>query len=274
VGVFKLSRAVVESLIVPLGNWLLKPIYKLYERWLWLQIKNGPFPRHVGIIPDGNRRWARERGLNPTSGHYYGYVKMKEVLKWIWELRIPYVTLFAMSTENCLHRSPEEKSNLFKLIKSGLEELMNLEEVYKNKVKILVVGNLSLVPEDLRKTAEELVNATSTHDRYVLTIALCYGGRQEIIEAVKKLSRDVALGLVKPDEITEEVFIKYLPTGIIPDLDLIIRTSGEERISNFLLWHSAYSELYFCDVYWPEFRKIDFWRAIRSYQRRERRFGR
>lgn len=263
-----------ESMTLNVGERLTKPLYKIYEKWLWLQIKNGPFPRHIGVIPDGNRRWAREKGLDVVNGHYYGYTKIKEVLKWIWELKIPYVTLFAMSTENCLYRSPEEKQNLFNIIKNGLEELISLRELHENKVRIKIVGNLDLVPEELREIARKAEEATSKYSNYTLTIALCYGGRQEIIEAVRKIVEDAVSNQLNPSEITEELFLKYLPTGEIPDLDLIIRTSGEERISNFLLWHSAYSELYFCDVYWPEFRKIDFWRAIRSYQRRERRFGR
>lgn len=253
---------------------LLKPVYKAYEKFLWIQIKNGPFPRHIGIIPDGNRRWAKKRGLDPREGHNFGYEKVKEVLRWIWELKIPYVTVFAMSTENCVYRSPEERINLFNIVKQGLEELISMPEIHKNRVRILVVGRLDYVPEELRKLAKTVMEATANYDKYFLTIALCYGGRQEIVDAVKAIARDVEKGLLRPDDICEDTFTKYLPTGIIPDLDLIIRTSGEERISNFLLWHSAYSELYFCDVYWPDFRKIDFWRAIRSYQKRERRFGR
>ncbi|MEM0001764.1 MAG: polyprenyl diphosphate synthase [Desulfurococcaceae archaeon] len=263
-----------ESALLKIGFKLSGPIYKLYEKWLWLQIKNGPFPRHIGIIPDGNRRWAKEKGLNTTNGHYHGYRKVKDVLRWIWDLKIPYVTIFAMSTENCLHRSPVERENLFKIMETALTELMNTPEIYRNRVKILVVGRLEHVPEKLRELVKKVMESTADHEKYVLTIALCYGGRQEIIDAVRSIAEDVEKGLLKPCDINEDTFTKYLYTGGIPDLDLIIRTSGEERISNFLLWHSAYSELYFCDVYWPDFRKIDFWRAIRSYQMRERRFGR
>lgn len=270
----KIKRRNYESALLRIGFRLSRPLYRLYEKWLWLQIKNGPFPKHIGIIPDGNRRWAKEKGLEMINGHYHGYRKVKEVLKWIWDLKIPYVTIFAMSTENCLHRSPVERENLFKIMETGLNELLNTPELYENKVRILVVGRLEYVPERLRVLARRIMESTAGHEKYVLTIALCYGGRQEIIDAVKSIAKDIERGLLKPCEINEDVFTKYLYTGGIPDLDLIIRTSGEERISNFLLWHSAYSELYFCDVYWPDFRKIDFWRAIRSYQMRERRFGR
>lgn len=260
--------------LMKLTNSALKPVYKLYEKWLWMQIKDGPVPKHIGIIPDGNRRWALKMGLNITEGHIFGYEKLKEVLKWIWELKIPYVTIFAMSTENCLYRSPEERENLFRLARQGLEELAEMPEVHKYRVKISVVGKLEYVPEDVKEVARKVQEATKHYNNYTLVIALCYGGRQDIVNAVKRIAEDVEKGLLKPSNITEEVFTKYLSTGGVPDIDLVIRTSGEERISNFLLWHLAYSELYFCDVYWPEFRKIDFWRAIRSFQKRERRFGR
>lgn len=270
----EITRRYLEKLFLKLMTITTKPIYRIYEKWLWLQIKNGPYPRHIGIIPDGNRRWARTRGLDPRNGHLYGYEKIKEVMKWIWELKIPYVTVFAMSTENCLHRDSNEREELFNIVMKGLDYLMKTHYIHTHRVRVQVVGRLHLVPENVRKLSEEIMKITAGYDNYHLTIALCYGGRQEIIDAVKSLVIDVKKDLVEPDEVNEELFTKYLSTGNIPDLDLIIRTSGEERISNFLLWHSAYSELYFCDAYWPDFRKIDFWRAIRSYQRRERRFGR
>lgn len=254
--------------------FILKPVYKLYEKYLWMQIESGPIPLHVGIIPNGNRRWARETGLPILEGHVYGYEKLKDVLKWLWELKVPYVTVFAMSTENCLYRSKVEVENLFNIIRKGLVELLNSNEIHKNRVRVSVIGRLEYVPSDIKDLIRKLEESTASYDNYFLTIALCYGGRQEIVDAVRSIAHDIASGLLRTDEINEEVFSKYLYTRNIPDVDLIIRTSGEERISNFLLWQSAYSELYFCDVYWPEFRKIDLWRAVRSYQKRERRFGR
>jgi len=267
-------KKLVRKLALSFLPFLLKPVYRLYEKYLWMQIEGGPIPRHVGIIPDGNRRWAREMGLPTLEGHYYGYEKLKDVLKWLWELKIPYVTVFAMSTENCLYRSKVEVENLFNIVKKGLTELLNSKEIHENRVKITVIGKLEYVPEDIRVLVKKLEEITANYGDYHLTVALCYGGRQEILDAVRAIGREIHEGLLKPEEISEEVFSKYLYTKNTPDVDLIIRTSGEERISNFLLWQSAYSELYFCDVYWPEFRKIDLWRAIRSYQRRERRFGR
>lgn len=260
--------------IIKFASTMLKPVYRLYEKWLWLQIKNGPFPKHIGIIPDGNRRWASKMGLQPHEGHLFGYEKIKEVLKWIWDLNIRYTTIFAMSTENCLYRSDHERRQLFNLAKQGLEELLNMPEIREYGVRVRVVGRLEYLPEEVRKLAKEVTEMTKDNSNYTLVIAICYGGRQDIIDAVKRLAKDVRMGILKPEDISEEVFTKYLSTGDVPDVDLVVRTSGEERISNFLLWHLAYSELYFCEAYWPEFRKIDFWRAIRSYQKRERRFGR
>jgi tritrans,polycis-undecaprenyl-diphosphate synthase [geranylgeranyl-diphosphate specific] len=250
------------------------PIYRLYEKILWMQIRDGPFPQHIGIIPDGNRRWARRLGFDPKTGHLYGYERLKEVLNWIWELKIKYVTIYAMSSENCLYRPPDEREHLFQIVRRGLIELMNMPEIRERGVRVKVFGRLDLVPKDIVELAHKVEEETSRYNNYRLNIALCYGGRQEILNAVKRIAREVLEGKINPENITEETFSKYLYTDGCPDPDLIIRTSGEVRISNFLLWQSAYSELYFCEAYWPEFRKIDFWRAIRSYQRRERRFGR
>ncbi len=263
-----------ERRLLKIGNTILKPLYKIYEKWLWLQIKNGPFPVHIGIIPDGNRRWARRRNLETWKGHEVGYERLREVLKWIWELDIRAVTIYAMSTENCTKRPPKEREKLFDIARRGLIELLNDESIHKNRVRVKVIGNLDLIPEDIVELAKEVEERTRNYDKHMLYIALCYGGRQEILDSVKRIARDVKKGLLEPDEIDENIFRKYLYTSESPDPDLIIRTSGEVRISNFLLWQMAYSELYFCEAFWPEFRKIDFWRAIRSYQHRERRFGR
>ncbi|MCD6488712.1 MAG: di-trans,poly-cis-decaprenylcistransferase [Desulfurococcales archaeon] len=257
-----------------MGQLLLRPIYKVYEKWLWLQIKNGPFPIHIGIIPDGNRRWARKMKLNTWMGHEAGYERIKEVLSWIWDLGIEAVTIYAMSTENCTKRPPEEREKLFEIARRGLKELLTNPDIHKYKVKVRVIGNKDLIPQDVLEMARKVEEETVKYNGKVLNIALCYGGRQEIIAAVKKLAEDVKKGSITPEDIDEKLFSKYLYTKDLPDPDLIIRTSGEVRISNFLLWQLAYSELYFCEAYWPEFRKIDFWRAIRSYQHRERRFGR
>ena len=268
-------KARIEKLVFRVGGFLEKRVFEdIYEKWLWLQIKDGPFPQHIGIIPDGNRRWARRLGLDPTQGHETGYERIKEVLNWIWDLNVKYVTIYAMSSENCRYRSRDEFNHLVSLLRRGVRELLESGEIEKRRIRVKVIGDLSYLPQDLVEEVKKLEEKSSVFKDRTLTIAVCYGGRQEIIEAVKKLISDYEKGLVKISDVTEETFSKYLMTSDLPDPDLVIRTSGEVRISNFLLWQTAYSELYFCDVYWPEFRRIDFWRAIRSYQARERRFGR
>jgi tritrans,polycis-undecaprenyl-diphosphate synthase [geranylgeranyl-diphosphate specific] len=268
-------KARIEKLVFRVGGFLEKRVFEdIYEKWLWLQIKDGPFPQHIGIIPDGNRRWARRLGLDPTQGHETGYERIKEVLNWIWDLNVKYVTIYAMSSENCKYRSRDEFNHLVSLLRRGVRELLESGEIEKRRIRVKVIGDLSYLPQDLVDEIKKLEEKTSVFKDRTLTLAVCYGGRQEIIEAVRKLISDYEKGLVKISDVTEETFSKYLMTSDLPDPDLVIRTSGEVRISNFLLWQTAYSELYFCDVYWPEFRKIDFWRAIRSYQARERRFGR
>ncbi len=258
-------------------NALLKPVYRIYEWYLYSQIYSGPMPKHVAIIPDGNRRWARCLGLNPLEGHEYGYEKIKEVLEWLWELGVKVVTIYTMSYENCVKRSEEERKHLFKLLERAVDELMKKGIIEERKIRIKFMGHAELLPKTLVDRIREIEERSSAYGDRVINLALCYGGRQEIVEGVKRVAREVLEGKLKPEEINEEVFRDYLFTSHLKELeqpDLVIRTSGELRISNFLLWQIAYSELYFCEANWPEFRKIDLWRAIRSYQRRERRFGR
>lgn len=258
-------------------NVMLKPVYKLYEKWLWLQISEGPIPKHVAIIPDGNRRWARELGKPTTYGHEVGYNKLKELLKWLWDLDVKAVTIYAMSYENCKFRSEDEKNHLFNLLSRAFKELLESNEIHRERVRIRVFGRLDMIPSELSSKIAELEELTKNYSNRYINIALCYGGRQEIVDAVKKLVDDALSGNIVTNNVDEEFFRRYLYTShlneALDEPDLVIRTSGELRLSNFLLWQIAYSELYFCDVFWPEFRKIDLWRAIRSYQRRERRFG-
>ncbi len=248
-------------------------LYKLYEPLLWSQIKNGPRPQHIGLIVDGNRRFARVKGLASNEGHNAGSQKLEDFLRWCWRLDIKIVTLYGFSTEN-YKRSEDEVDYLMDLILRKLKQYQVDPVIRQEGVKIKVIGqreNLSdEMIEEIRKT-EELTN---DHDRFQLNIAVSYGGRAEIVDAVKKIGEEIRDGKMTPEEVDENTFSSYLYTEGIPDPDLIIRTSGEERLSGFLLWQSAYSELYFTEVYWPAFRMIDFWRAIRVYQQRERRFGR
>lgn len=267
------GRIVASIMDKKLFKKILVPVYKVYEWSLYQQIQQGPFPKHVAIIPDGNRRWAKKEGMQTYHGHQAGYEKVKEVLNWLWNLGIEKVTLYAMSKENCLKRPPDERDNLFKLIEEGLREIINMKDIDEKKVKIRVIGRLELSTPKIIELARMVEDKTKNYGPKTLTIAVCYGGRDEIVEASKKISKDVLDGKLNLNEINEETFRKYLFTYYLEDPDLIIRTSGEERISNFLLWQSAYSELYFIDSYWPEFRKIDLYRAIRSFQKRKRNFG-
>jgi len=252
-------------------------VYKLYERWLELQVKGKPMPEHVAIILDGNRRWARMYGLNPWIGHRAGARKVENLLRWCLDLGIRTVTLYAFSTEN-FRRTPREVAELMRLLKEKLAELKESDIIREREVRVKIIGRLNLLPQDLRELAREIEEMTKDYGRHFLNIAIAYGGRAEILDAVRKIAEDVARGRLRPDEIDEEVFEKYLYTGYLPpelrDPDLIIRTSGEERLSGFLLWQCAYSEFCFLDIYWPEFRRIDLLRAIRTYQMRQRRFGR
>ncbi|WP_236751492.1 polyprenyl diphosphate synthase [Acidianus sp. HS-5] len=252
---------------------LLKPVYIIYEKWLWNQVKDGPIPKHVGIIPDGNRRWARQNNSSFKEAYFQGYKKLKEVLIWLAELGVRDVTVFALSTENCDKRTSQELSVILKYIKMGIDDLLTEDYIYKYKVKVRAIGQLYKLPEDVRLSISRVVEKSSSFNERSLTLAICYGGRQEILDAVEKLLDEYKKGITKDIALNEEAFRKYFYDKELEDIDLVIRTSGEMRISNFLLWHLAYSELFFCDVYWPEFRKIDLWRAIRSYQRRKRNFG-
>lgn len=267
-----LIRLKVRKLLEP----LIDAIYLFYERYLFKQIIDKQIPTHIAIIPDGNRRWAQSHGLNPLEGHRHGYEKMKNVLQWIYDLGVRVVTVYAMSYENCLYRCDAEKENLFNIIKHGFEELVNSDVIHRYRVRVRVFGKLELVRNDVIKYAKLIEEETRDYSDRYLNIALCYGGRQEIINAIKSIVSDVLSGKTHIDEVTEDYVRNYLDTSHLKDFsepDLVIRTSGEMRISNFLLWQIAYSELYFCDVFWPDFRKIDLYRAIRAYQKRERRFG-
>ena len=241
--------------------------FKLIE-----QIKKNSIPKHVAIIMDGNRRFARELGLNFDKGHKYGKEKIKELLEWCFELKIKNLTLYAFSIEN-FERGKNEVSVLMNLCKEELKKALKDSRIHNNQIKINVIGNLDSLPENIKKSAIFIMEKTKHYNNYLLNIALAYGGREEIIHAIKNIAKDVKNNKLKINEITKSKVSSYLYTTGIPDPDLILRTSGEERISNFLLWQLAYSELYFSDVYWPAFRKRDFLKAIRTFQQRKRRFG-
>ena len=250
-------------------------VYKLYEKWLWHQIKDRPKPAHIGIILDGNRRWARSHSLDPSMGHYYGADKTEEVLRWCLDLGIKTITLYVFSTEN-FNRPRREVERLMRLFEERLQRLKESRDIHEHKVRVKVIGRINLLPRRLQRIIREIEAMTKDYDEHFLNLAIAYGGRAEIIDAAKKIVEKVLNGELSIENINEETFERNLYTSHLPkpDPDLIIRTSGEERLSGFLLYQSAYSELCFIDVYWPEFRRIDLLRAIRTYQSRKRRFGR
>ena len=249
-------------------------VYTLYERYLNSQIHQGDFPEHIGVILDGNRRWARGKSYPEWFGHRAGARSAEEVLEWCHELGIRTITLYVLSTENLL-RPTQEVEELMRLFEQKFGELLNDERIHRYRVRVKTLGKKELLPEGVRSLLDRLEESTKNYDGHFLNIAIAYGGRREIIDVVRKVGFEISKGSLKPEDVTEETFEDYLYTSHLPnpEPDLVIRTSGEERLSGFLLWQSAYSELVFLDVYWPDFRKIDLMRAIRTFQKRRRRFG-
>ncbi|MEM2388002.1 MAG: polyprenyl diphosphate synthase [Candidatus Thermoplasmatota archaeon] len=247
---------------------------KLIEKKMLEEIKKENVPKHIAIIMDGNRRYAMQAGLPPYKGHEVGEDKLKEVIEWCYEIGTKILTVFAFSTDN-FKRSKEEVEHLMKLFEEDLKKLSEENRIHEKKVRIKVIGCIDLLPEKVRKAAIDVMKKTENYDQYYLNIAIGYGGREEIVDAIKRIAKDVEIGKIEPEKIDKEMIYSYLYTSHLPfpDPDLLMRTSGEERISNFLLWQLAYSELYFTDVYWPALKKTDFLKAIQSYQRRQRRYG-
>ncbi|MFC1486144.1 polyprenyl diphosphate synthase [Thermoproteota archaeon] len=258
----------LEGLLSILG------IYKVYEKWLWFQIRNGKKPEHIAIILDGNRRWASNKSLIPWIGHRHGANKIDDLMDWCIELDVKAITLYAFSTEN-FHRPPQEVEEIMKLIENKLRSILENERIHQNKIRVKTIGRIDLLPDSIQEVIQRVEESTKMYKCRLLNVALAYGGRAEIVDATKKIAKKAVKGELNPNEINEKIFEKYLYTAHMPkqDADLIIRTSGEERLSGFLSWQSAYSELCFVDVNWPDFRKIDLLRAVRTYQRRKRRFG-
>jgi len=248
--------------------------YKLYEKWLWQQVKNGAKLEHIAIILDGNRRWASENELNPWLGHKKGAETVEQLLDWCEKLGVKFVTLYTFSTEN-FRRSPEEVAEIMKIAQEKFRKLLTDERIHRNKVHVKVIGRVNLLPKSLQQLIADVEKATENYDNQFLNFAFAYGGRAEIVDAAKTIAEKVKDGELNLDNVDESTFEKYLYTAHMPkqEPDLIVRTSGEERLSGFLLWQSAYSELAFLDVYWPDFRLIDLLRAIRTFQTRKRRYG-
>jgi short-chain Z-isoprenyl diphosphate synthase len=256
---------------------VLDSIYRLYERRLLSQVGAGPLPRHIGLILDGNRRYAeRHRLTEPAQIYAAGANKLDELLKWCVELAIPAITLWVFSTENRT-RPAEEVSGILTAIERKMALLAKDPEIHRHRVRVRGVGRLESMPASTLQAVRAAETATAGYDGMRLTIAAAYGGREEITDAVQALLRDQLCHDRRLEDVialvTSEAIGRYLYAPDLPDPDLIIRTSGEIRLSGFLLWQSAYSEFYFADVLWPAFRRIDFLRAIRDFQRRRRRFG-
>ena len=227
-------------------------------------------PSHIAIIMDGNGRWAQQRGLDRIFGHQQGVNSLRNIIEASAELRISYLTIYAFSTENW-ERPDDEVSALMGIMVQSLNK--ETGTLLENNICLKVIGDINRLSADVKKRLFETINLTSGNTGLNLIVALSYSSRWEITEAVKKLTSEVKYGNLNPESIDEDLFEKYLSTYGIPDPELMIRTSGELRISNFLLWQLAYTELCFTDILWPDFGKEDFYRAIIDYQKRERRFG-
>ena len=231
-------------------------------------------PKHIAIILDGNRRWAKRNLIMKLEGHFRGADAVEKLLDWCEELNIKIITLYVLSSEN-LGRQDEELDYLYDLINARLHKLYNDPRIHRNKMKVKAIGSVELLPDFLRDILNKLEDATKDYDSHYLNIAIAYGGQNELVDAIKKIGTRIKDGSLDVNQIDKDVIESSLYTSHLPQSspDMILRTSGEKRLSGFLLWQSAYSELVFMDIYWPEFRKIDLMRAIRTFQKRGRRLG-
>ena len=250
-------------------------IRKLYEHMLWELIKKGEAPKHIGVILDGNRRWAILKVLAIMNGHDMGAKKTDDFLDWCFNIgKIQIVTLYIFSTEN-FRRPLDEVENIMDLLEKYLTQLLKDKRIQDRRVRVKIIGRTELLSPKLQGLIRKLEKTTSNYENFYLNLAIAYGGRAEIVDAFREIAQQIAQGKISPENIDEGLIEKHLYTHFLPypHPDLVIRTSGEERLSNFLLWQSAYSELCFLDVYWPSFRKIDLLRAIRVFQQRHRKTG-
>jgi undecaprenyl diphosphate synthase len=236
-----------------------------------MPIDSTKFPRHVAIIMDGNGRWAQEHGLPRVEGHRQGAKAVRETVRAAREINLRALTLYAFSAQNW-QRPPDEVATLMQLLREYVIE--ERDEIMDNDIRLIAIGEVERLPNFVKDPLDALMRESAENQSMTLCLALSYGGRESIVAAARALSAEVAAGGLRPDQLTEERFTAALQTGGMPQLDLLVRTSGEERLSNFLLWEAAYAELYFTDTFWPAFGKADLYEALESYRRRERRFGR
>ncbi|OBX25667.1 di-trans,poly-cis-decaprenylcistransferase [Gelidibacter algens] len=234
------------------------------------QIHTDRLPNHVAIIMDGNGRWAKQQGLLRVIGHENGTKSVREVVEASAEIGIKHLTLYAFSTENWNRPKIEVQTLMKLLVKSLKKEIKTLQD---NDIKLNAIGCLDDLPKKAKEELQEVIEKTKNNNRMILTLALSYGSRDELINMVKKISDKVKNNIISTESIDESIINKHLYTQNLPDVDLLIRTSGEQRISNFLLWQIAYAELYFTHILWPDFKKSDLYTALIDYQNRERRFG-
>ena len=235
------------------------------------QLNKNKLPSHIAIIMDGNGRWAKQKGLLRAIGHENGTKSVRTVVEACAEINIPYLTLYAFSTENW-NRPKKEVELLMRLLVSSLKK--EIKTLQDNDINLKAIGNLEALPKKVYRELQEVISSTKDNTKMTLTLALSYGSREELIKTVKEISLKVKNNLISRDAIDESVINNHLYTQNLPDVDLLIRTSGEQRISNFLLWQLAYAELYFTDTLWPDFTKSHLFEALLNYQNRERRFGR
>ncbi len=231
---------------------------------------NSNIPEHVAIIMDGNGRWAKKKGLFRAVGHEKGTKAVREAVEGAAEVGIKYLTLYAFSTENW-NRPKLEIETLMKLLVNSLKK--EIKTLQKNNIRLNAIGNLQALPKKARNELLEVIDKTKDNKHMTLSLALSYGSREELIKTIQEISNKVKNNVLSPHLINEAVINEHLYTKSLPDVDLLIRTSGEQRISNFLLWQIAYAELYFTEILWPDFKKTDLFEAILNYQQRERRFG-
>jgi len=243
-----------------------------YEERLEGEVKRGRIPKHVAVIMDGNRRYAKEMKADVNEGHLKGKEKLEEMLDWCLDIGVKVLTVYAFSTEN-FSRKEDEVEFLMDLLERTLLTFADDERIHNNRVKLKVIGDISMIPENVADAVRHAEKCTEKYDNFYLNMAIAYSGRQEIKDAIKSIARKIRSGELDVEDIDESLISGHMYSPDLPDPDLVLRTSGELRVSNFLLWQLAYSELYFSDIYWPGFRKVDFLRAIRSYQQRSRRFG-